>query len=310
MSDALHAERYPTLTPDGERMLRFLREHPHAPIFRNQSGNRLTAADLEQVRAFEKQTLAGSVVCDPASAPAWLGPFIKRCFAEVPFYRKLGAPPARFDALPVISRADFSHDIAQFVPDSIPVEQLINFRTSGTSGHPLLLASHPRVAASYLAFHKRALRRFGIELQHGRGQVGVVLLGWQRKCFTYVSVTPSMDESGLAKINLHPGDWRAPEDRARYLDAMAPEVLAGDPLSFAALLELPVRCRPRALLSTSMALLPALRRRLEERFACAVLDLYSMNEAGPIAVMDPAAGVHVLLQHEMLVEILDPAGRP
>jgi phenylacetate-CoA ligase len=40
-----------------------------------------------------------------------------------------------------------------------------------------------------------------------------------------------------------------------------------------------------------------------------VLDLYSMNEAGPIAVFDPTAGGHVLLQHRMFVEILDDAGQ-
>lgn len=45
-----------------------------------------------------------------------------------------------------------------------------------------------------------------------------------------------MDEAGLAKINLHPDDWRDPDDRARYLDALAPEIVAGDPISFAALL--------------------------------------------------------------------------
>src|SRR4030095_6178369 len=98
---------------------------------------------------------------------------------------------------------DLSRDIAQFVPDSVPIDRLINFRTSGTTGHPLLLASHPVVAANSLAFHKRALRRFGIELRHGRGQVGVVLVAFQRQCFTYVSVTPAMDESGLVKLHLH-----------------------------------------------------------------------------------------------------------
>ena len=34
-----------------------------------------------------------------------------------------------------------------------------------------------------------------------------------------------------------------------------------------------------------------------------------MNEAGPIAVADPEAGGHVLLQHRLYVEILDEAGR-
>jgi phenylacetate-CoA ligase len=187
---------------------------------------------------------------------------------------------------------------------------LINYRTTGTTGHPLLIASHPLVAASYLSFHKRALRRFGVEPRHHRGQVGVVLLGFQKQCFTYVSVTPAMDDSGLAKLNLHPDDWRTPSDRGRYLEALNAEILTGDPLSFAELLRLNVALTPRALLSTSMTLLPALRALLEHRFQCPVLDLYSLNEAGPIAVFDPAVSGHVLLQHRLYVEILDPDDHP
>ncbi|HSJ01266.1 MAG TPA: AMP-binding protein, partial [Verrucomicrobium sp.] len=225
-------------------------------------------------------------------------------------YRRQGTSPARFTDIPSLSRADLSRDIAAYVPDSVPVDRLINFRTSGTSGHPLLLASHPVVAASYLAFHKRALKRFGITLLAGAGEVGVVLIGHQSKWFTYVSVTPTMNEAGLAKINLHPADWRDPADRALYLDDLKAEVYTGDPISFAELLTLPVRWHPRALMSTSMTLLPGLRQRLEERFQCPVLDLYSMNEAGPIAVADPATGGHVLLQPQMYVEILDDNDQP
>jgi len=303
-------DRYPTLSVEGRRMLEFLREHPHAPIFRNESGNRLSAGDIERVRAFEQETRTAQVGWKPGVPPEWIWSFVEKCVAEVPWYRRYDPLPAAFEDLPVISRADLSRDVAQFVPDTVSVERLVNYRTSGTTGHPLLLASDPVVSASYLAFHKRALRRLGIELQYGRGLVGVVLLGWQRKCFTYVSVTPTMDESGLAKLNLHPDDWRAPEDRASYLEALAPEVIAGDPLSFSVLLDLNVGLQPRALFSTSMALLPGLRERLESRFGCPVLDFYSMNEAGPIAVADPSAGGHVLLQHRLYVEILDPEGKP
>ena len=303
-------DRYPTLTAAGRQMLRFLCEHPHAPIYRNQSGNRLTAADVDRVLAFEREALARPVGWRPGGQPDWLEGFVAGCLADVPFYRRYGGTSARFQDLPTTSRADLSRDIAQFVPDTVPLDRLINFRTSGTTGHPLLLASHPVVAASYLAFHKRALRRFGIELTHGRGRVGVVLVGHQRACFTYVSVTPTMDESGLAKINLHPADWRDPDDRAPYLDALDPEVYTGDPISFAVLASLSLRTRPRAMLSTSMALAPGLRERLQERFGCPVLDIYSMNEAGPIGVADPTAGGHVLLQPGMFVEIVDSAGRP
>ena len=53
------AERYPTLTDEGRRMLDFLREHPHAPIFRNESGNRLSADDVVRVREFERAGAVG-----------------------------------------------------------------------------------------------------------------------------------------------------------------------------------------------------------------------------------------------------------
>lgn len=307
--DADDAERFPTLGKAGRRMLAFLRHHPAAPIYRNASGNRLRAADVAQLRQFEREVGKASVGWEDGQLPHWMVRHVASTFASVPYYRKRGAPPLRFDGIAPICRADLARDIARFVPDHVPLERLINFRTTGTTGHPLFIPSHPVVAARYLAYHKRALRRTGIALTHGAGQVGVVLLGFQRTCFTYVSVTPTMGESGLAKINLHPGDWRHPDDRARYLDALAPEIVAGDPISFTELLALPVTMRPRALISVSMTLLHGLRARLEQRFGCPVLDVYSLNEVGPVAVHDAAAGGHVLLQPQLYVEILDREGR-
>ncbi len=304
-ADHTDEQRHPTLSPKGRQMLQRLREHPHAPVYRNQTGNKLLPDEVGRVRAFEDAVQAARIDWTQERPPGWLADFAAQTFREVPHYRALGSAPASIEDIAPVSRADLSADIAAFVADSAPLDRMINFRTSGTSGHPLLLASHPVVAASYLAFHKRALRRFGITLLAGAGDVGVVLLGMQRKCFTYVSVTPTMNEAGLAKINLHPDDWRAPADRALYLDDLQPEVLAGDPISFTELLTLGMKWKPRALLSTSMALLPGLRARLEGTFECPVLDLYSMNEAGPVAVFDPAVGGHVLLQDRMFVEILD-----
>ena len=309
MTDPTDAERYPTLTPAGRAMLARMAEHPAAPIFRNRSGNRLLAGDLLSLAAFEAETLAAPIDWRPGEPPAWLPAFLAETHAQVPFFRARGPAPARLADAPTTSRADLARDIAAFVPDHVPVDRLINFRTTGTTGHPLLIASHPVVAARYLAFHKRALARFGISLRAGAGEVGVVLLGHQRRCFTYISVVPAMAEAGLAKINLHPDDWRDPADRAAWLDAMAPEVIAGDPISFAALLDLDAGVRPRALLSVAMMLTDGLRQRLEARFGCPVVDLYSMNEVGPIAAADPAAGHRVLLQPRLYVEIVDDAGR-
>ncbi|MGI4949997.1 MAG: capsule biosynthesis protein CapK [Janthinobacterium lividum] len=309
IDDPADADRHPTLTEAGRVMLRRLAEHEAAPIYRNHSGSRLTADDLADVARFERETLAAGVDWRPGRVPGWVAPLIARAHAEVPHYRALGSAPARLADVAPVSRADLAADIAAFVPDDVPTERFVNYRTTGTTGHPLLVASHPVVAARYLAFHKRALARVGVVLRAGASEVGVVLLGYQRRCFTYVSVTPSMGESGLAKINLHPADWNDPADRARYLDALAPEIVAGDPISFAALLDLPVAIRPRALLSVSMMLTAGLREQLEARFGCPVLDLYSMNEVGPIGVADAGAGGHVLLQPRLYVEIVGPEGR-
>jgi phenylacetate-CoA ligase len=119
-----------------------------------------------------------------------------------------------------------------------------------------------------------------------------------------------MGESGLAKINLHPGDWRDPADRAAYLDALAPEIYTGDPLSFAELLKLPLSHKPRALISVGMMLAAGMKATLEAYFNAPVLDIYSLNEAGPVAVYESELGGHLLLQPNLFVEILDENGRP
>lgn len=302
---ATDLERYPTLTDAGREILKFMREHPCAPIYRNESGNRLTVDDINRVQKFEREIANQSIDWTCHTLPAWLANLVTHAYAEVPHYRSLGSTPVCFDDVPSICRADLAADVAQFVPDNIDVARMINFQTTGTTGNPLLIASHPVVAACYLNYHKKALRHFGIALRHGSNQVGVVLVGYQRKCFTYVSVTPTMGESGLAKINLHPDDWRAPDDRARYLDALAPEIYTGDPLSFSELLNLPVTTKPRALISVGMMLASGLKTELEARFNAPVLDIYSLNEAGPVAVFDSELNGYLLLQPNLFVEILN-----
>lgn len=304
------AQRYPGLSEAGKQMLRFLREHPQAPIYRNASGHRLQPEELPGLREFSAEVRQSHI--DPRAElnQPWLQSCARHALAQVPHYRRYGSLPAQFSDLPTITRGDLARDIAAFVPDDQPTARMINFRTTGLTGQPLLIASHPLVAARYLAFHERALARFGVVLNSGPGDVGVLLAGWQQRCFTYVSVTPQRGECGLAKINLHEDDWRDPAHRGPYIDALKPEVITGDPLSLAALLSIEFQHRPRAIMSTSMTLLTGLRMQLEQRFQCPLLDLYSLNEAGPIAVFDPKLDAHVLLQPQMAVEILDSEGAP
>ncbi|GAA0768754.1 capsule biosynthesis protein CapK [Ideonella azotifigens] len=302
--------RLPGLTPSGEAMLRRLRAHPAAPVFRDFSGHRLTPAVQWAQRA--RHAFLRHAGVQPrvhGAPPAWLWPWWLRQQASVAAWPSLAALRHGWQALPTTSRADLQADLARHVPRHLQSPDLICFTTSGTTGHPIRVPSTPATAASYAALHERALALHGVRLQAGQGDVGVVLAGFQQRCFTYVSVNPLRGECGLAKINLHPGEWHHASDRATYLDAMAPELISGDPVSLDELATLAMQHRPQALLSTSMAMSDGQRNRLAARFGCPVVDVYSMNEAGPIAAFVQAAQGFVLLQPRLFVEILDEAGR-
>jgi phenylacetate-coenzyme A ligase PaaK-like adenylate-forming protein len=258
---------------------------------------------LRRVQEFEAELTSSPSGWKQDVLPDWLHDFVETCFRDVPFYRRYGARPESFDAIPTIDRADLSRDVVSFVPDTLPVDEIIVYSTSSTTGHPVVLPSHPVVAGCYLSLVKRALSRRGVTLSSKRGQVACVMIGFQQKCFTYASVNPLVDDAGFVKINLHPGDWRHPEDRAKFIDACEPEFISGDPLSFAELARLGVKCRPKALISTSMTLLDALRHALENSFGCPVLDIYSTNESGPIGV--DIEGGHIPVQPKLYIEILD-----
>lgn len=295
--------RLPGLSPAGATLLRRMVEHPCAPVYTNRSGHKLTPAWQAEARAFEQFSAQG-----PQSADSWLADWLADARSQVPAYGDYPDSDELTD-LPTLCRADLNADVYRFVPDKLPASDLIAYTTSGSTGHPLTVPSHPLVAARYLALHRYALQRIaGINLHHGADRVGIVLAGYQSRCFTYVSVNPTLGESGLAKLNLHPCAWRDPAHRAPYLDALAPQIISGDPLSLPELMRLPLRHRPDALLSTSMTLSPALREQLTAHFACPVIDIYSMNETGPIAAFDPAIEAWRLLAPQQYIEILRANG--
>src|SRR5689334_20225481 len=96
MTDApiTDADRYPTLSEHGRAMLTFMREHPHAPIYRNESGNRLRAEDVVRVRDAEREVLAAQIDWQPGQPPAWVSDFVRQCLDTVPHYRNYGLPSA------------------------------------------------------------------------------------------------------------------------------------------------------------------------------------------------------------------------
>src|SRR5439155_23312850 len=138
-------ERFPLMTEQGRVFLRALREHAYAPVYAAASGNRLTAERLARVRAFEAELESTAVAWAPGRVPEWLDEFVALCYRDVPIYRRryAGAQPREFLEVPTITRAELSREPWSFVPDTLPTEDIIIYTTTGTTGQPLAVPSHP-----------------------------------------------------------------------------------------------------------------------------------------------------------------------
>jgi phenylacetate-CoA ligase len=299
------SERFPLIDAAGLRHLEQLRQHPHAPRYNFRCGDRLTAVGRDRVRAFEKRIFESDGHWAAGEVPQWVRDHAERCSHTVPFYRK--RPRVPFEQMAPVSRADLQREPWAFVPDDQPLEGLINYWTSGASGHSMDVLSHPEVASMRLPIFRKALARHGLTLDGGSGRTAVLFVCSQSTTFTYASLSSYLEGAAHVKINLHAREWRTPDDRVAFIDALQPEILTGDPLSFLDLASLPVTVRPKALISSAMALLPGTRRKLEERFSCPVIDLYSTCETGPIALA--AEDGFDLFLPDVYIEILRADGR-
>jgi len=302
-------QRMPTIDEAGYHRLKYLVDQPSAPKLSNQSGSHLEQHEVDQLSNFHQQEIRHQGSADIEENP-WLKDFIAECFKQVPFYSNYTKDYQCFTNLPTITRQDLSKDVVQFVPNGLPLKRLITYETSGTTGHPLMIPSHPTVAARYSSFHKKALQWNGINTEEFHSELAIILAGYQEKCFTYASISPYLNNRGLAKLNFHPNDWHQPRDRGTYLDTNKPDLISGDPISLSELAKLEFKHSPAALLSTSMTLFTGQKNMLEDRFNCPVIDLYSLNESGPIGCTAPNKLGFKLLQSKLFVEILDSEDKP
>jgi phenylacetate-CoA ligase len=301
------ADRFPLLTERSRTMLRRLQQHPHAPRWTYPCGERLDARGLADVQAFAARQNTERRGWKPGQPPDWVADFIERCRRDVPFYRTR----LERDPLATCNREDLRREPWAFVPDSADLSDLIVYRTSGTTGNLLHIPAHPVAPARYLPLFQSAVAAHGISLLGGE-RVSLIQVAAQVRTYTFASISSYLDGAGYAKINLDPADWAAPDNRAKFFDDCAPEIVTSDPFALEQLASLPLRVRPKAILSSATLLLPALRNRLQRHFGCPVIDIYSMNETGPIAFAraDTDADEHEILPHNLFVEILDDAGQP
>jgi phenylacetate-CoA ligase len=308
-----HAERCPLLTPDGQRMLQRLREHPDAPRFNYATGDRLHPEDLPAIDHFREQLRADRRPGLPEPPPA----ILQRLAAlrlQVSFFRS--HIPAGLDlqrdwaALPTTSRHDLALVPWEFVPDDEPLDRLVIYRTAGTTGHPITVPHHPLAIRCYEPLLEFALERHGARPSFDAHSVACFLVGAQIRTYTYAAVLYNWQGAGFAKVNLRPTEWPRADSQQRYFADLEPRFLTGDPISFAEMLRMDLPARPSALVTTSVAMSPGLKQRLSKRYQAPVIDWYSLVETGPIGYACPQGHGYHQLPTDLYVEVIRPDGSP
>jgi phenylacetate-CoA ligase len=301
------------MTAAGEALVRRLREHPDGPRFNYVTGDRLREEDLAPMAQFRHQLHAdrGPRTSEP---PPWLVERIAALRDRVPYLRQtipVGMNLARhWSEIPTTSRRDLALRPWEFVPDDESLERLIIYRTAGTTGHPISVPHHPRAVRCYEPLLEFALARHGVQPRFDARTVACFLVGAQIRTYTYATVLYNWQGAGFAKLNLRPTEWPREESRQRYFDDLAPQFLTGDPISFAEMMRMGITASPAALVTTSVALSPALKTRLQERYRAPLIDWYSMVETGPIGYACPLGHGYHLLPHDLHAEVLDASGAP
>ena len=302
----------PAITDAAAATLRALFRHDSAPRWYQGAGDRLTAADRERVCRFaaELASRRGPRSERPdAAVLAWA----RERVAATPLLRRLVGErdlAGRWQELPTTSREDLARSAERLVPDDADLDRMIVYRTAGSTGHALRVPSDPVAVNCYLPLIACALERWGVGLDLVPQRVSHFLVGHQCRTVSYPASFSYWNGAGFAKLNLHPDSWREAGDPQAYFDALAPQFLAGDPLSFAAMASRGLEARPHALLTTAVAMSPALKDLLQARYGCPVIDWYSLTETGPLAYACPAGHGYHWLPHDVHLETLDQRGRP
>ncbi|HET9931691.1 MAG TPA: hypothetical protein VFQ35_13415, partial [Polyangiaceae bacterium] len=209
-------------------LLTRLREHPDAPRWNHSASDRLNPEDLMALDRLRDDLATKRGARDAEPSPA----IVQRIAAlreKVPSFRKrlhgLSDIAAEWHRIPTMSREDIAISVQELVPDDADLENLIVYRTAGTSGHALLVPHHARAAASYQPLIEHALARYGVSPQFDPDTVACFLVGAQARTVTYPTILSAWAGAGFAKLNLRPGDWPREHSAHRYFEAMSPRLL-------------------------------------------------------------------------------------
>jgi phenylacetate-CoA ligase len=217
--------------------------------------------------------------------------------------------PENLSRLPLLSRRDLQRgDVycVQAPQDHMPVSEA---KTSGSTGEPVMVKRTAITQNLWLAITLREYfwheRDFGLRFSAIRPTI-----------FAYAEIA---DWGPPANLLFETGPAQlipittSVEKIAAQLSAFAPEVLVIYPNVLAALLAHLKQAKLRLpsvklIRSISETLSPALRQEARDFFGARVVDNYSSQEVGVIAVQCPESDLYHAMSESLIVEVLDENG--
>ena len=290
-------ERFPLLLDLS--LLNDLRQDHQAPDYNFECGDRLEQSHLDKVNEYKTALKEREPIGDVT--PNWLIGFIDDCIKNVPYYS--GRASTILDH-PTVGKQAIRNEPWNFVSNKANLNDLLVYRTSGTTGPAMDVNFSPVTQASWLPQLESVLDRYNIQLSYDSKKVAIALICDQISTITYVSLSTYLKGAGIMKINLSEGEWNSKEDRVAFIEKYNPEILTGDPFSFLSLKSLKPKIKPKALISSAMKLQPSVEKELSEYFDCPVIDIYSMTECRMIAYRE--GEMYRSIRPDLFFEIFSP----
>ncbi len=304
-------ERTPLMREEWMPTLRKMSKDQYTPRWNTQCGDRLDENTLGYVRHYAR-ALEVERADYENNIQMRLKDLLRYLKTQSSWYsgRLEGLDIRDWPRIPLSHRRDLARHLEQIIPRDADLTGLIINPSSGTTGEALHNPSHPRAQGCYDPLLQYALKRHGVDVEYGPDTIAAVQLCYQQHTITYHTVHSYLDGAGFAKINLWPEEWRDPSHPDQYLHSLQPVFLSGDPVAFSYAMESGITYKPRALLSTALTLNPQIRKKLEDHFSCPVIDMYSLNESGPVLYSCPKhPGHYHILPHDIYVELVDHEGK-
>jgi phenylacetate-CoA ligase len=305
-------ERNPLITEAAYRRLTAMLQHPAAPAWNYEVGDRVVAEDLSKVEEMREAVSARRVAgrgVPPPEILHWVGGMRPRVRAFERAIRPGLDLERDWASVATMCRADIATRIEDIVPRDELLDRLIVYDTSGVTGHAIRVPHHPCTIAQNHALIEFVLAEHGVRLDFSPDVVAAFNVGAQVSTVVFATVFSVWNQAGFAKVNLHPRAWN-PASARRFFADHAPMFLTGDPLGFAEMQRWDIEAAPAALLSTAVALLPGLKASLAAAYRCPVIDTYATTETGPIAYASSDGQGLSILPPDIYLEIVDRAGQP